>query len=207
MLRRHIVCQRDGQAACLIRNKCRGRVIRRPYVRLRPPAYVTRSRPRGSIGSPPGRGAVAQADRSARNWVQTRVVIGPPPGSCPRPVHVLSWDLAMCGPDPAQGGPGPVPGVRACLWRFCTLLGGPIYTYRGPTLFHGVPDQLLILEYIVFSGRVATRESTTWWGRALFTTRLEVAAWAPRLHTVVRGTPVSWYRHYGLQHDGKPEFS
>jgi hypothetical protein len=32
------------------------------------------------------------------------------------------------------------------------------------------------LEYIVFSVRVATRESTTWWGRALFTTRLEVAA-------------------------------
>jgi hypothetical protein len=50
------------------------------------------------------------------------------------------------------------------------------------------------LEYIIFSGRVATRESTTWCGQALFTTRLEVAAWAPRLHTVVRGTPVSGYQ-------------
>jgi hypothetical protein len=144
MLRRHIVCQWDGQAACLIRNKCRGHVIRRPYVRLRPPAYVTRSRPRGSIGSPPGRGAVAQADRSAPDWVRTRVVTGPPPGSYPRPMHVLSWDLAVRGPDPAQGRPGPVPGVRACLWRFWTLLEGPVCTYRGPALPHGGPELLLI---------------------------------------------------------------
>jgi hypothetical protein len=55
MPRRHIACQ----AARLIRNKCRGHATRRPYVRLRPLAYVTRGRPRGSIGSPPGRVAVA----------------------------------------------------------------------------------------------------------------------------------------------------
>jgi hypothetical protein len=109
MLRRHIACQRDGQAARLIRNKCRGRVTRGPYVRLRPPAYVTHSRPRGSIGSPPGRGAVAQVDRSAADWVWTRVVTGPPSGSCPRPVHVPSWDLFVHGPDPAQGGSGARP--------------------------------------------------------------------------------------------------
>jgi hypothetical protein len=144
MLRQHIACQRDGQAARLIHNKCRGRVTRRPYVRLRPPAYVTRSRPCGSIGSPPRWGALAQADRSTPDWVQTRVVIGPPPGSCPRPVHVLSWDLAVRGPDPAQGGLGPVPGVWARPWRFWTLLGGPVCTYRGPTLPHGGPDPLLI---------------------------------------------------------------
>jgi hypothetical protein len=110
MLRRHIACQRDGQATRLIRNKCRGRVTRRPYVRPCPPTYVTHSRPRGSIGSPPRRGVVAQADRSAPDWVRTRVVTGPPPGFCPRLVHVPSWDLAVRGPDPAQGGPGPVPG-------------------------------------------------------------------------------------------------
>jgi hypothetical protein len=145
MLRRHIVCQRDGQAARLIRNKCRGRVTRRPYVRLRPPAYVMRSRPRGSIGSPPGWGAVAQANRSALDWVRIRVVTGPPPRFCPRPVHVLSWDLAVRDPSPAQGrGPGPVPGVRARPWRFWSSLGGPVCTYRGPTLPHGGPDPLLI---------------------------------------------------------------
>jgi hypothetical protein len=50
------------------------------------------------------------------------------------------------------------------------------------------------LEDIVFSGHVAALEPSTWWGRALFTTRLEIAARAPRLHTVVRGTPVSGYQ-------------
>jgi hypothetical protein len=53
----HIACQ----AMRLIRNKCRGRVAQEPYVRLRPSAYVTGSRARGSIGSPPERGAEAYA--------------------------------------------------------------------------------------------------------------------------------------------------
>jgi hypothetical protein len=50
------------------------------------------------------------------------------------------------------------------------------------------------LEYIIFSGHVAVPEPSTWWGRALFTTRLEIAVWVSRLHTVERGTPVSGYR-------------
>jgi hypothetical protein len=64
MLRRHITCQRNGQVARLIRNKCRGRAAQRPYVRLRPLAYVTGSVPRGSIGAPPERGAEAYVIRS-----------------------------------------------------------------------------------------------------------------------------------------------
>jgi hypothetical protein len=64
MLRRHTTCQWNGQAARLILNKCRGRVAQRPYVRLRPLAYVTCSGPRGSIGLPPGRGAEANTIRS-----------------------------------------------------------------------------------------------------------------------------------------------
>jgi hypothetical protein len=71
MLRRHIICQwsRWGvfnaeaahhlpacQAVCLLCNKC---AAQRPYVWLRPLAYVTSSRPRGSIGSPPERGVGA----------------------------------------------------------------------------------------------------------------------------------------------------
>jgi hypothetical protein len=75
MLRRHITCQWNGQGslnaeaahhlpvewtgARLIRIKCRGRAAQRPYIRLRPLAYVTGSGPRGSIGSPPERGAEA----------------------------------------------------------------------------------------------------------------------------------------------------
>jgi hypothetical protein len=57
----HITCQWNGQVARLIRNKCRGRTVQRPYVRLRPLAYVMGSRPRGSIGSPLERGAEAYA--------------------------------------------------------------------------------------------------------------------------------------------------
>jgi hypothetical protein len=59
MPRRHITCQWNGQAARLIRNKCRDRTAQRPYVRLLPLAYVTGSVPRGSIGVPPERGAEA----------------------------------------------------------------------------------------------------------------------------------------------------
>jgi hypothetical protein len=59
MQRRHIACQWNGQVARLIRNKCRGRIAQRPYVRLRLLAYVTCTMPRGSIGAPPERGAEA----------------------------------------------------------------------------------------------------------------------------------------------------
>jgi hypothetical protein len=61
MSRRHITCQWNRQAVRLIRNKCRGRAAQRPYVRLRPQAYVMSSRPRGSIGPPPERGAEVYA--------------------------------------------------------------------------------------------------------------------------------------------------
>jgi hypothetical protein len=59
MLKGHIACQQDSQAACLLRNKCRDSATQRSYIRLRPLAYVTRGRPHGSIWSPPGQGAVA----------------------------------------------------------------------------------------------------------------------------------------------------
>jgi hypothetical protein len=99
MLRRHIACQ----AARLIRNKCRDRAAQRPYVRLRPLAHVTGSRPRGSIGSPPERGAEAYAAWSGH-------VSAPDPCL----TFIKAWvsfvpesrDLAASGPDPAQGGSG-----------------------------------------------------------------------------------------------------
>jgi hypothetical protein len=61
MRRQHISCQWSGQATRLIRIKCRGRAAHRPYVWLRSLAYVTSSRPRGSIGSSPERGVGAHA--------------------------------------------------------------------------------------------------------------------------------------------------
>jgi hypothetical protein len=62
----------------------------------------------------------------------------------------------------------------------------------------GSTDDITV--YVTFSGHLAALESPTWWGRALFTTRLEMNVRVPRLHTVVRGTPVPGYRHiYGPQ--------
>jgi hypothetical protein len=142
MPRRHIACQWNGQAARLICNKCRGHAAQRPYVRPHPLAYVTGSRPHGSIGSPLERGAEAYAVWSG-------------PVSAPDPRLALikawvffvseSWDPAVSGPDPTQRGPGPVPGV----W-VCTRGGpGPLLevrsTYTGGLVpSHGGPDSLLI---------------------------------------------------------------
>jgi hypothetical protein len=64
MLKGHIACQRGGQAARLLCNKCRDSAAQRPYVRLRSLAYVTGARPRGSIGPPPEWGVGALAVRS-----------------------------------------------------------------------------------------------------------------------------------------------
>jgi hypothetical protein len=167
MSRRHITCQWNGQAARLIRNKCRGRAAQRPYVRLRPLAYVMGSVPRGSIGVPPKRGAEAYAVRSGH-------VSAPDP----RLALIKAWvffvsesrDPAVSGLDPTQRGPGPVPGVRDLARRsgLCIQGSGTFSWGSGPTTD--------TLEYIVFSGLVAVPEPSTWWGRVLFTTRLEIAA-------------------------------
>jgi hypothetical protein len=167
MSRRHIACQ----AARLIRNKRRGRVTRN--VRLRPLAYVTRSRPHGSIGSPPRRGAEAYADRSAPDWVLTRVSTGPLPKQgpgilCPRVPgpgcgqlgpHTEGSGTCPRGSSRARGGPGPYPEVRS------TCIGVQHFSM-------GSGSTVDILEYILFLGHVATPEPPTWRGRVLFTTRL-----------------------------------
>jgi hypothetical protein len=72
MLRGHIVCQWDRQAARLLQNKCRGSAAQRPYVRLRPLAYVTGDSPHGSIGPPPERGVEA-------HWIKFGHVSVPDP--------------------------------------------------------------------------------------------------------------------------------
>ena len=108
-------------------------------------------------------------------------------------MHVLSWDLVVHGLDPAQGvwglsrGPSTLVEVLDLARRSGPFVQGSNTSPWGSGL------TVVTLEYTVFSSRVATWESTTWWGWVLFTTRLEVTIWAPRLHTVVRGTPVSGY--------------
>jgi hypothetical protein len=137
---------------------------------------------RGSIGAPPKRGAKAYAAWSGhvsapdlrlaliKAWVLFVPESPDTEGSGTRPRGSVR----------ARGGPGPYPEVRSVYTGVWHLPVG-----SGPTVD--------TLKYIVFSGHVAAPEPSTWWGRVLFTTRLEIAARAPRLHTVVRGTPVSGY--------------
>jgi hypothetical protein len=93
----------------------------------------------------------------------------------------------VSGPDLAQGGPGTPVEVLDLARR-----SGPYIQGSGAFPWGSGPS-VDILEYIVLSGHVAALELSTWWGRVLFTTRLEIAARAPCLHTVVRGTPDSGY--------------
>jgi hypothetical protein len=136
MPRWHIACQ----AARLICNKCRGRATQRPYVRLRPLAYAMHSRPRGSIGTPPGRGAEVYADRSALGWAWTRVDTGPLPGSYSRPVYVPSWDLGTplwVTRTPYRGVRIPFQGSSLPTWRSGTNLGGQLDPWQLQTRSRG----------------------------------------------------------------------
>jgi hypothetical protein len=108
-----------------------------------------------------------------------------------------SRDPAVSGSDPTQRGPRPVLGVRFAPVEVLDLTrGSGLYMQGSGTSLWGSGPSVDTLEDIVFSGHVAAPEPSTWWGRSLFTTRLEIAAWVPRLHTVVRGTPVSGYRQW-----------
>jgi hypothetical protein len=90
------------------------RTAQRPYVRLRPLAYVTGSRPRGSIRSPPERGAEAYMVRS-----------GHVSALDPLLALIKSWvffvpesrDPAVSGPDPTQRGLDPILGSGLRPWR------------------------------------------------------------------------------------------
>jgi hypothetical protein len=48
---RHIICQKGGQVACPLRNKCRDRGAQSPYVTLHSSAYITDNKPYGCIRS------------------------------------------------------------------------------------------------------------------------------------------------------------
>jgi hypothetical protein len=167
-------------------------VAQRPYVRLHLLAYVTGSGSRGRIGSPPERGAEAYT-------VWFGHVSAPNPHLALSKVRVLfvleSRDPTESGSDPTQRGPGPVPGVRSVPAEVLDPAprSGP-YMQGSDTFLWGSGPTVDTLEDIVFSGHVVALEPSTWWGRMLFSTRLEIAARAPCLHTVVRGTPVSGYR-------------
>jgi hypothetical protein len=104
MLRRHIACQQSGQAARPLRNKCRDRAAQRPYVRLRPLAYITGNKPCGSIGSPPERGAQAHRIKPGHVSVPDPCLGQGIP--CPGTLPWVAWTLSE--------GSGPLP--RGSAW-------------------------------------------------------------------------------------------
>jgi hypothetical protein len=135
---------------------------------------------------------------SVRGMVRTRVGSGPPPG-LDQGLGILC--LGILGPCCEWSGPHTEGsrtrprGLGLHPWGSRTSPRGPVYIYRGSgTLPWRSGLTVDTLEYIIFSSHVAAPGLSTWWGRVLFTTRLEIAVRAPRLYTVVRGTPVSGYR-------------
>jgi hypothetical protein len=116
-------------------------VAQRPYVRLRPLAYVTGSRPRGSIGAPPERGAEAYT-----------VWSGHVSASDPRLASIKAWlffvlksrDPDVSGPDPTQRGPEPILGVRFAPMEVLELTRRSGLHTQGFDTFPWGPDPLLI---------------------------------------------------------------
>jgi hypothetical protein len=168
MPRRHIACQ----AARLIRNKCRGRATQRPYVRLCPLAYVTSSRPRGSIGSPPGRGAEAYADRSALDWVLTRVGNGSRCGQSRPLTGGRGSGPYPSGPACTRGGPGPTLGVRTVYPRVQDQPWGSGRYIRGSGA-HPWGSGPLLMSWSIPPSLDTWRLRTppTWWSQALLWTQ------------------------------------
>jgi hypothetical protein len=133
---------------------------------------------------------------------------GPGHMLAPNPCLSKAWVFSVLeSRDPAVGSPGPVLGVRVVPVVVLDLARRSGLHVQGSNTFPwGSGPTVGILECIVFSGHVATPGPSTWWSQVLFTTRLKIAAWAPRLHAVVRGTPVSGYRQIGIAHQGLVSF-
>jgi hypothetical protein len=116
-------------------------VAQRPYVRLRLLAYITGSGPRGSIGSPPERGAEAYTVWSGH-------VSAPDPRLALTKVRVFfvpeSRDPTESGPNPTQRGPGPVPGVRPVPAEVLDPASRSGPYIQGSGTFPWGPDPLLM---------------------------------------------------------------
>jgi hypothetical protein len=72
-------CHWNGHMHVLSVINAKMRVAQRLYARLRPLAYAARSRPRGSIGSPLGRGAGVYVIRRGSHQIGSGHVSAPDP--------------------------------------------------------------------------------------------------------------------------------
>jgi hypothetical protein len=173
MLWRHIICQKGGQAARPLHNKCGGRVAQSPYVMLRSSAYVMDNKPYGCIRS------------SAVGGVEALRI---EPGHASTPDPCLGYDTSFPG---------------TLLWVVQSSLGGVRTPSNGfGLLYLGGPGCAhLDLEPTGPEGIVS--ESATLTAHeiplGLFSVRLRVAAQASCLHTTVRGTPNPGYRQNCLE--------
>jgi hypothetical protein len=70
----HAAYHWNGQAHVLSVMNAKTRIAQRLHARFRSLAYATRSRPRGSIGSPPGRRAGVYVIRSGSHQIRSRHV-------------------------------------------------------------------------------------------------------------------------------------
>jgi hypothetical protein len=163
----HIICQRGGQAACPLRNKCGGRAAQSPYVTLHLLAYVTDNKPCCCIRPLAERGAEA-----------LRIE----PGHAPVPDPGLGYDTPFPGTllwavRSSHGG------VRTLSNGFGLLyFGGPGHAYRGPA--SSGPDSVIFENATLTAHKIPLRLFSAW---------LWVAAQTWCLHTVVRGTPNPGY--------------
>jgi hypothetical protein len=111
--------------------------------------------------------------------VRTLVGFGPPPNLDQGLGILCARTLGPCceWPGPCLGGPGACPRGPGTLVAIVDLTrGSGPYTQGSGTFPWGSKPTVDILGYIVFSsGHVAVLGPTTWRGRALFTTRLEIA--------------------------------
>jgi hypothetical protein len=130
---------------------------------------------------------------------------GPGHMSAPDPSLSKAWvfpapesrDPAVGSLDPTQRGLGPDPKVRAALAGVLDLAPEVQPTCTGVRHFPmGSRPTIGIMECIAFLGHMVTLEPSMRWSRVLFPTRLEIVAWAPCSHAVVRGTPDPAYRQW-----------
>jgi hypothetical protein len=102
----------------------------------------------------------------------------------------------MGGSDLTWRDADPIQGTRHATWESRTVFRGSGCAYRGLALPRGGPVEL-IASWDISSFLVTWRPLSRPRGEVgCCSARLEVAARAPCLHTVVRGTPDSGYRQY-----------
>jgi hypothetical protein len=131
-----------------------------------------------------------------------RIRPGHVPAPDPRSCQGLPCPRTSLWSGPYSEGSGPHPRDPVMLsWESRAVIGGPGCAYVRCS-FMEVRSKWYILGCIIFSCHVVPLKPPTWWGAVLFIVRLGNVVRAPRLHTVVGGTPDSGYRQALIAKNG-----